>query len=137
MLSGKDNLRVSTDQSHDGEEIVPLIGKDLSALRFYMQLNKKVENRSASHPVSSPGELSRQEAQENEDVGEGDNCSTAPNDAATLVRVEMEPGFTNRSSGHYCINSRDREVTEAIEDGSACARIERDVASKDKKKECV
>lgn len=105
VFRGTDHLRVLTYQGHDGEKIVPLIGRNISALRFYMRLYKDIEECSRSYPVSCSGELSRQEAQKNEDVGERDDCCTASNDAATLVRVKVKPGFTNRShiSGHYCI----------------------------------
>ena len=81
-----------------------------------------MNEHSKSHPETCSRELARQEAQKDENAGEGDDCCTGSNDSATLVRVQVRARW-GQVGGHDCIRSEG--FGGAVEYGSACARIER------------
>lgn len=80
---------------------------------------------SKSHPETCSRELSRQEAQKDENAGEGDDCCTGSDNSATLVCVQVRARW-GQVGGHDCIRSEG--FGGAVEYGIACARIERRVA---------
>lgn len=90
-------------QCHDCEKIIPLIRKDPSALSSHMQICKTIENLK-SHPKTCSRELSRQQAQKDENAGERDDCCTASDNSATLVRVQVR-ARRGQVGGHDCIRS--------------------------------